>query len=145
MPAHSPTHYAYAFLDMSKKSLSNPGVDLLQEEIMDSPVLLKKVTQTVHNYISSDEYSPKHGIRELGIKWLKQFDGNNSIVGIEILNWTCQNSDSKYLSEIGLIDEDGIMQSELNKWAGNTRKISKKFIDFWSKRVQRVTKVKDPG
>jgi WD40 repeat protein len=128
-----------------KQSLIEAFSDLLQEEIIDSPVLLKKVTQTVQNYIAADQYSPKHPIRELGMNWLKQFDQNNSLVGVEMLNWSCQNQNWKYLIELELFDSDGILQNELNKWAGNTRKTSKKFIDFWAKRTERVKKIKNPG
>ncbi len=79
------------------------------------------------------------------MNWLKQFDQNNSLVGVEMLNWSCQNQNWKYLIELELFDSDGILQNELNKWAGNTRKTSKKFIDFWAKRTERVKKIKNPG
>lgn len=51
-----------------KQNLLEAFSELIREEILDQPHLVRKVSLGVQNLVNSDELSQRHPIRKLGLK-----------------------------------------------------------------------------
>ena len=140
-----------------KQNLLEAFSELIREEILDQPHLVRKVSLGVQNLVNSDELSQRHPIRKLGfhhhlffhfqriylgLDWLRITHEKSEIFGVEIINWLHHNQDLSTLHDLGLSDGADLIQEEITRWQGNVRRTGKKFFDFWGKRYQKATKNK---
>jgi len=125
-----------------KQNLLEAFSELIKEEILDQPNLVRKVSLGVQNLVNSDELSQRHPIRKLGLDWLRITHEKSEIYGVEIINWLHHNQDLSTLHDLGLSDGADLIQEEITRWQGDVRRTGKKFFNFWGKRYQKANKVK---
>ena len=63
-----------------KQNLLEAFSELIQEEILDQPHLVRKVSLGVQNLVNSDELSQRHPIRKLGLNQQSLFPFLNAII-----------------------------------------------------------------